>query len=68
MTDLQFPEAANVGAQQAALNLAPAETCDECIGAGGWYRYEPSLEPTGGMLYLSCLHCRGNGRLALARA
>ena len=42
--------------------------CRECLGAGGWFRFEPALEPAPGMVYLSCLQCRGSGRLALARA
>lgn len=42
--------------------------CDECLGSGGWFRYEPALEPSPGLLYLSCLHCRGSGVLGLARA
>ena len=41
---------------------AGQDHCEECLGSGGWYRYEPSLEPAPGMLYLSCLHCRGSGR------
>lgn len=40
------------------------EPCDECLGTGGWYRYEPALDPAPGMLYLSCLHCRGRGRFS----
>jgi hypothetical protein len=43
---------------------APAATCDECLGSGGWFRYEPALEPAPGVLYLSCLQCRGTGRTA----
>jgi DnaJ-class molecular chaperone len=41
--------------------------CDECLGSGGWYRYEPALDPAPGLLYLSCLQCRGSGRTAQAR-
>lgn len=41
---------------------AAAQPCDECAGSGGWYRYEPALEPAPGLLYLSCLQCRGSGR------
>ena len=40
--------------------------CDECVGSGGWYRYDPSLDPSPGRLYLSCVTCRGSGRTALA--
>jgi hypothetical protein len=36
--------------------------CEECLGSGGWYRYEPALDPAPGRLYLSCLQCRGSGR------
>lgn len=39
--------------------------CQECLGTGGWFRYEPALDPTPGMLYLSCMECRGSGRTAL---
>jgi len=35
------------------------EPCEECLGTGGWYRYDPLREP--GVLYLSCLQCRGTG-------
>lgn len=69
MTELTtFPTALEsqgfVGAAQAA-QAQPA--CEECLGTGGWYRYEPALDPAPGLLYLSCLQCRGSGRLALAR-
>lgn len=53
---------------QPIATQARIEHCDDCLGSGGWYRYEPSLEPAPGLLYLSCLACRGSGRLALARA
>lgn len=49
-------------ASQAALQRV--QRCEECLGCGGWYRYEPALEPAPGLLYLSCLHCRGSGRSA----
>jgi hypothetical protein len=42
--------------------------CGECIGSGGWFRYEPALEPSPGMRYLSCIQCRGTGRTASASA
>ena len=48
--------------------LQPAEPCEECVGSGGWYRYEPALAPEPGLLYLSCLHCRGSGLRALVAA
>jgi hypothetical protein len=44
-----------------------AQPCEECLGSGGWYRYEPALEPSPGLLYLSCLRCRGSGRTAPLR-
>ena len=46
---------------------AAAAACDECLGAGGWVRYEPACEPAVGLLYLSCLQCRGSGRELLPR-
>ena len=46
----------------------PDDACDECQGAGGWFRYEPALAPAPGHRYLSCLHCRGSGRMALPSA
>ncbi len=46
----------------ASMPSAPQQTCDECVGSGGWYRYEPALEPAPGLLYLSCVQCRGSGR------
>jgi hypothetical protein len=53
---------------QPALAAQPAQDgCEECLGFGGWYRYEPALEPTPGMLYLSCLQCRGSGRSVFAQ-
>lgn len=52
----------------AALQQPAAQSsCEECAGTGGWYRYEPAQEDGPGRLYLSCLQCRGAGRLALAR-
>lgn len=47
---------------------AARPSCDECLGSGGWFRYEPSLEPAPGLLYLSCLQCRGSGLRDPARA
>jgi DnaJ-class molecular chaperone len=70
MTDLtSFAPATDTFAQAAAVSAALAEAvgttsvCDECQGTGGWYRYEPALEAPGRMV-LSCVHCRGSGRLA----
>ena len=51
----------------AAAGAHPAAACDECLGSGGWFRYEPALEPSPGLLYLSCVQCRGSGRTAPAR-
>lgn len=57
-----------------AVATTPAEVaavqtpCDECVGSGGWYRYEPALDPAPGLLYLSCMQCRGSGWLASAQA
>jgi hypothetical protein len=46
-----------------AVPTPAAETrCEECLGSGGWYRYEPALDPAPGRLYLSCVQCRGSGR------
>lgn len=61
------PQAA-VDAQATVLAAAAQQQCDECLGSGGWFRYEPALEPSPGLLYLSCVHCRGSGRTAAARA
>jgi len=47
---------------------AAQQACEECVGTGGWYRYQPALDPAPGLLYLSCVQCRGSGRLALAGA
>lgn len=56
------------GIPQPIATQARIAHCEDCLGSGGWYRYEPALEPAPGLLYLSCLACRGSGRLALARA
>jgi hypothetical protein len=42
----------------------PPADCEECAGSGGWYRYEPALDPAPGLLYLACIQCRGSGRTA----
>jgi hypothetical protein len=59
-------------AYQAHASMAPAartaQPCGECVGSGGWYRYEPAMEDSPGMLYLSCVGCRGSGRMSLAGA
>jgi len=54
------------GAQAAAL--AAQQHCEECAGSGGWHRYEPALDPAPGLLYLTCVQCRGSGWIAGARA
>ena len=53
---------------QAPAEARPEPACSECLGSGGWFRYEPALDPAPGLLYLSCVHCRGSGRTVLARA
>jgi hypothetical protein len=70
MTESSLSEfQASAGADLAAAAALSAQPqCDDCLGSGGWYRYEPALEPSPGLLYLLCVHCRGSGRLALARA
>lgn len=62
MQESQFAVEAS---QPARSTTGAAAPCGECIGSGGWYRYEPALEPAPGMLYLSCLQCRGSGRTVL---
>jgi hypothetical protein len=52
---------------QADASAATPQSCDECLGSGGWLRYEPALDPAPGLLYLSCVQCRGSGRTALLR-
>ena len=48
-----------------AGNSTPQQAdCGDCIGSGGWYRYDPSLDPSPGRLYLSCVSCRGSGKTA----
>ena len=49
-----------------ATSAAGHADCEECIGSGGWYRYEPSAEAGPGLLYLSCLECKGSGILPAA--
>ena len=60
------PSGQQAGALAAAV-AAATPSCEECLGSGGWFRYEPALDPAPGMLYLSCLQGRGSGRLQLAR-
>ena len=68
MTELTtFPPLAGTFAEPAATAALAQQSCEECLGTGGWYRYEPALEAPG-LLYLSCLQCRGSGRLALPKA
>jgi hypothetical protein len=62
------PVAGNELSTASALSAPKQETCDECVGSGGWFRYEPALDPAPGLLYLSCVQCRGSGRTILARA
>jgi hypothetical protein len=68
MSDLRLPDPpAFVPADVTHPSATAAAACDECLGSGGWFRYEPALEPSPGLLYLSCLHCQGSGRTAQAR-
>jgi DnaJ-class molecular chaperone len=53
---------------QAAAGRESIATCSECLGSGGWYRYEPALDPGPGLMVLSCVHCRGTGRTLEPRA
>lgn len=67
MSELRLPDApAPASAERVPTSAAALASCDECLGSGGWFRYEPALEPSPGLLYLSCLHCRGSGRTAQA--
>lgn len=66
MTTSATPESRQEAGFAAAVASAPP-SCEDCLGSGGWLRYEPALDPAPGMLYLSCLQCRGSGRLQLAR-
>jgi hypothetical protein len=68
MSDLHPQAATLIRCDHAAILAAQAEHGDECLGAGGWYRYEPAMDPAPGMLYLSCIHCRGRGRVDLPLA
>ncbi|MDB5957186.1 hypothetical protein [Ramlibacter sp.] len=75
MSDTTVTQPSELTAQAVVAAVAASQQqqqqqqqCDECVGSGGWFRYEPALEPSPGLRYLSCLQCRGSGRLALARA
>jgi len=68
MSDVRL--AATAAQPAASISLLAAQaiaTCEDCLGSGGWYRYEPAMEPAPGMLYLSCLQCRGSGRASVLR-
>jgi hypothetical protein len=67
MSETTLSQSRETRDQPIAAATSPQQ-CEECMGSGGWFRYEPALEPSPGLLYLSCLQCRGSGRLALARA
>jgi hypothetical protein len=68
MSDLRLSDTAAQPAGPSALLAAQAiATCEDCLGSGGWYRYEPAMEPAPGMLYLSCMQCRGSGRAGVLR-
>jgi DnaJ-class molecular chaperone len=64
MTDTTLTDHATPAPQ--AADAAKAD-CQECVGSGGWFRYEPALESAPGLLYLSCVQCRGTGKTAEAR-
>lgn len=70
MSDTTLTETIDGSQPSTASILATTaeQPCDECVGSGGWFRYEPALEPAPGLLYLSCVQCRGSGRTILARA
>jgi DnaJ-class molecular chaperone len=65
MSDTTLTEQATTSTPSAAA--AMQAECQECVGSGGWFRYEPALEPSPGLLYLSCVQCRGTGKTAAAR-
>jgi hypothetical protein len=66
MFDVRTSEITTLSSDGMPAGAAPAgEPCEECLGSGGWFRYEPALDPAPGMLYLSCLHCRGQGRITV---
>ena len=67
MTEALTVAPLSADAMLASTPATPQPSCDECLGSGGWFRYEPALEPAPGLLYLSCLQCRGSGRMALPR-
>ena len=71
MSETTLPQASELTAQAVAAAAGSArasqQQCEECVGSGGWFRYEPALEPSPGLLYLSCLQCRGSGRLAFPK-
>jgi len=65
MSEVRFLDAPVAETDAARFPVAHAsESCDDCQGAGGWFRYEPALAPAPGLRYLSCLQCRGSGRTA----
>jgi hypothetical protein len=66
MSDTTFSEQQAVSTQAAVQPIVVAD-CGECVGSGGWFRYEPALDPAPGLLYLSCVQCRGSGRLSALR-
>ena len=68
ITELSSFSPSEAAVADPAAAAAAQQSCDECAGTGGWYRYEPALDPAPGLLYLSCLQCRGSGRLALPQA
>jgi hypothetical protein len=67
MPEITLSSAAEAQSALSAALATAQQPCDECMGSGGWFRYEPALEPSPGLLYLSCLQCRGSGSPILAR-
>lgn len=69
MSQTTLPDASAFETEaHAAEGAAAGQHCEECVGSGGWYRYEPALDPAPGLLYLSCVQCRGSGWTATSRA
>jgi hypothetical protein len=63
MSDITVPAAREALASQVAAAAPAAQSCEECLGSGGWFRYEPALEPSPGLLYLrACSAAAAAGR------
>jgi len=65
MSEVRFTDVPPLGSDSAPAARASSfrPMCEECLGSGGWFRYEPALAPAPGQLYLSCMQCRGSGRV-----